>query len=130
MLLYTTYAYDAVAVTAPALAALKAGSTDPSVYVKEVAGVTKDGTLCSSYAQCRGLLTDDDPSNDDIDYDGFSGPLELDDETGDVTDAFFAVYDYTDGTRFRDFVEVKTGRETRRLEDHEAPERSLEECDL
>ena len=111
-------------------AALKAKSTDPSVCVKEVAGVTKDGTPCSSHAQRRGFLTDGDPSNDDIDYDGFSGPLELDDETGNVTDAFFAVYDYTDGTRFRDFVEARNGREARRLEEREAPERSLEECDL
>ena len=90
-LLYSTHTYDAVVVTA--LAALKAKSTDPSVYVSEVAGVTKEGTKCRSYAECRELLADGDPSNDDIDYDGISGPLEID-ETGDLGDAFFAVYTY------------------------------------
>ena len=124
---YTTYAYDAVVVMA--LAALKAGSTDPSVYVKEVAGVTRGGTLCSDYAECRGLLTDDDPSNDDIDYDGLSGPLELDGETGNVTDAFFAVYTYDgEGGRERDFVEVRDGEIITHLEVHEPPERPLREC--
>ena len=90
-LLYSTHTYDAVVVMA--LAALKAGSTDPSVYVSEVAGATKGGTKCRSYAECRGLLADGDSSNDDIDYDGISGPLEID-ETGDVGDAIFAVYTY------------------------------------
>ena len=124
---YTTYAYDAVVVMA--LAALKAKSTDPSVYVKEVAGVTRGGTLCSDYAECRGLLTDDDPSNDDIDYDGLSGPLELDGETGNVTDAFFAVYTYDgEGGRERDFVEVRDGEIITHLEVHEPPERPLREC--
>ena len=123
---YTTYAYDAVVVMA--LAALKAESTDPSVYVSEVAGVTRDGTKCRSYAECRGLLTDGDTSNDDIDYDGLSGPLELDDETGNVTDAFFAVYTYDgEGGRERNIVEVDEG-ELRDLHVSEAPERPLREC--
>lgn len=90
-LIYSTHTYDAVVVMA--LAALKAESTDPSVYVSEVAGVTGGGTKCRSYAECRRLLTDDDPSNDDIDYDGISGPIEID-EIGDVGDAIFAVYTY------------------------------------
>ena len=124
---YTTYTYDALVVMA--LAALKAGSTDPSVYVKEVAGVTKGGTLCSSYAQCRGLLTDGDPSNDDIDYDGLSGPLELNGETGNVGDAFFAVYTYDgEGGRERNFVEVRDGEILHPDNVREPPERPLREC--
>ena len=90
-LLFSTHTYDAVVVMA--LAALAAGSVDPSVYVSEVADVTEGGTKCRSYAECRRLLTDGDSSNDDIDYDGISGPLEID-ETGDVGDAIFAVYTY------------------------------------
>ena len=85
---YATYTYDAVVIMA--LAALAAGSTDPSRYVHEVANVTRGGTQCANYAECRELLTDGDPSNDDIDYEGFSGPIELDPDTGNVTDAFFA----------------------------------------
>ena len=120
---YTTYAYDAVVVMA--LAALAAGSTDPSAYVKEVAGVTRDGTLCSSYAQCAALLAD----GVDIDYDGLSGPIELDPDTGNVTDAFFAVYTYDGkGGRERDFVEVRDGEIVTHLEVHEPPERPLREC--
>ena len=125
-LLYTTYAYDAVVVMA--LAALKAGSTDPSVYVREVAGVTRGGTQCETYAECRGLLTDGDSQNDDIDYDGLSGPLELDEETGNVTDAFFAVYTYDGkGSRVKDFVEIIDG-EINKLNVSEPPERPLTEC--
>lgn len=90
-LLYSTHTYDAVVVMA--LAALKAESADPSVYASEVAGVTKGGTKCGSYAECRRLLLDGDSSNDDIDYDGISGPLEID-GTGDLGDAIFAVYTY------------------------------------
>ena len=85
---YNDEAYDAVVVMA--LAALAAGSTDPATYVSRMADVTKGGTSCSSYAQCAGLLTDDDASNDDIDYCGHTGPLELD-ENGDPTIGYFVV---------------------------------------
>ena len=90
-LVFTAHTYDAVVVMA--LAALKAGSADPSVYVREVAGVTKGGTRCRSYAECRGLLVDDDPSNDDIDYEGISGPIDFD-ENGNISRGFYAVWTY------------------------------------
>ena len=130
---YATYTYDAVVVMA--LAALAAGSTDPSRYVREVANVTKEGTKCESYAECRGLLADGDPSNDDIDYEGLSGPIDLDGDTGNVTDAFYAVYTY-DGTidgdgrsgRMRDFEEVVNGELRPLIPAHERPERPLREC--
>ena len=130
---FATYAYDAVVIMA--LASLAAGSADPSRYVHQVANVTKGGTKCESYAKCRELLTDDDSSNDDIDYEGLSGPLELDPDTGNVTDAFFAVYTY-DGTidedgfsgRVRDFEEVRNGELRPLVPAHEEPERPLREC--
>ena len=130
---YATYTYDAVVVMA--LAALAAGSTDPSRYVREVANVTREGTKCESYAECRRLLTDADSSNDDIDYEGLSGPIDLDGNTGNVTDAFYAVYTY-DGTidgdgrsgRARDFEEVKNGKLRPLIPAHERPERPLREC--
>ena len=130
---YSTYTYDAVVVMA--LAALAAGSTDPSRYVREVANVTKGGTKCESYAECRRLLTDADSSNDDIDYEGLSGPIDLNENTGNVTDAFFAVYTY-DGTidddgrsgRVRDFEEVVNGKLRPLIPAHERPERPLREC--
>ena len=85
---YNDEAYDAVVIMA--LAALAAGSTDPAEYVSRMAAVTKGGTPCSSYARCAALLTDGDASNDNIDYCGHTGPIELD-ENGDPTVGYFAV---------------------------------------
>ena len=91
-LVFTAHTYDAVVVMA--LAALAAKSTDPSRYVSEVANVTGGGTKCRSYAECRGLLADGDPSNDDIDYEGLSGPIDLDGDTGNISRGFYAVWTY------------------------------------
>ena len=122
-LLYTTYAYDAVVIMA--LAALVAGSTDPSVYVHQIADVTKDGTQCGTYAECAGLVR----NGADIDYDGLSGPLALDEETGDVTDAWLAVYTYNDdGSRVRDFVEVRDGERVDHLDANEPTDLPLDKC--
>ena len=87
--LYSTHIYDAVVVMA--LASLKAGSTAPSVFRAEVAGVTRGGAKCASYAECRALLEANPMA--DIDYDGLSGPLELN-EFGDLTDGLFTIYTY------------------------------------
>ena len=87
--LYSTHIYDAVVVMA--LASLKAGSTEPSVFAAEVGGVTRGGAKCTSYAECRARLRTDPRA--DIDYDGLSGPLELD-EFGDLTDGLFTIYTY------------------------------------
>ena len=88
---YGDEAYDAVVVMA--LAALAVKSTDPEEYVSQMANVTKEGTLCTSYRQCAGLLTDDDASNDDIDYCGRTGRIELK-ENGDPTTGYFVVKTY------------------------------------
>ena len=88
---YGDEAYDAVVVMA--LAALAVKSTDPEEYVSQMANVTKEGTLCTSYKQCAGLLTDDDASNDDIDYCGRTGRIELK-ENGDPTTGYFVVNTY------------------------------------
>ena len=91
-LVFTAHTYDAVVVMA--LAALAAKSDDPSRYVSEVANVTGEGTKCRSYAECRRLLADGDPSNDDIDYEGLSGPIDLDGNTGNISRGFYAVWTY------------------------------------
>jgi branched-chain amino acid transport system substrate-binding protein len=56
-----------------ALAAEAAGTDDPTVFKDEIVGVTKDGTKCTSFAECRRLVAE----GQDIDYDGASGPLEF-----------------------------------------------------
>lgn len=60
-------------VTIIALAAEVAGTDDPSVFKDEIVGVTKEGTQCASFAECRPLVAD----GQDIDYQGASGPLEF-----------------------------------------------------
>ncbi len=71
-------AYDCVVVLS--LAYLAAGSASGPDFVAAVSGLTRDGQKCFSYAECAELLA----SGVDIDYDGVSGPLELD-EVGDPT---------------------------------------------
>lgn len=88
---FTAHAYDAVVILA--LAALSAGSNDPSVYVSEIRKVTRDGAKCQSYATCAAALTDETTVNDDIDYEGLSGPIDLD-ENGDITDGLYVVEVY------------------------------------
>jgi ABC-type branched-subunit amino acid transport system substrate-binding protein len=69
--IYGGQVYDCVIVIA--LAAEAAQSADPAVFNDEIENVTKDGTECSSFEECRDLLAD----GEDIDYTGASGPLDL-----------------------------------------------------
>ena len=95
---FTTHTYDAV--VAMALASLSAESTDPSQYVSEMANVTRGETPCISYAQCSAALEDETTANDDINYEGLSGPIEFN-ENGDIEKGFYLVYTY-DSTGKRD----------------------------
>ncbi len=88
---FTVHAYDAV--VAVALAALSAGSDDPSEYVSEMAGVTGGGNPCLTYAECAAALTDETTSNDDINYEGVSGPIDFD-EDGNIAAGCYYVYTY------------------------------------
>ena len=88
---FTVHTYDAV--VAVALAALSAGSDDPSEYVSEMAGVTGGGNRCLTYAECAAALTDETSTNDDIDYEGISGPIDFD-EDGNIAAGCYYVYTY------------------------------------
>ncbi|GAB3491782.1 ABC transporter substrate-binding protein [Nocardiopsis coralliicola] len=81
--------YDCVNLAA--LAAEQAGSTDPAEFVGEMEAVSKDGTECSAFEECKQLIAD----GEDIDYQGVSGPINFD-ENGDVTQATFQVYGFDD----------------------------------
>ncbi|MXW22464.1 MAG: amino acid ABC transporter substrate-binding protein [Candidatus Dadabacteria bacterium] len=100
---FAVHAYDAV--VAVALAALSAGSNDPSEYVSEMADVTGGGNRCLSYAECAAAITDETAANDDIDYEGVSGPIEFD-EDGNIGAGCYSVYTYD-----------ATGGRTRRIFD-------------
>jgi branched-chain amino acid transport system substrate-binding protein len=69
--LFAAHAYDCAVVLA--LAAEAAGSDDPSKLVRRMIDVTRDGTACSTFAECKTLLV----AGTDVAYDGASGPLDL-----------------------------------------------------
>ena len=87
---YGGQAYDCVVVLA--LAALATGSTAGPDVIDHVQAVTRGGQKCFSYAECAGLIAE----GADIDYDGVSGPLELDD-VGDPTFGRYIIAEFIDG---------------------------------
>ena len=68
---FSAHMYDCLAVLT--LAAQVAQSADPTVYVDEIIGVTRDGEKCSLIADCLEMVW----AGTDIDYDGASGPLDF-----------------------------------------------------
>jgi len=85
--IFSAHKYDCLMVMK--LASEVAGSTDPSVFVSEVIGVTIGGTKCSLYDECSALIA----QGEDIDYDGASGPLEFTD-VGEPGVGAYDVYEY------------------------------------
>lgn len=92
--------YDCVVVMA--LAAEAAQSPDAEVFQEEVAGVTMDGTECTTYADCLALLQE----GEDIDYNGVSGPLDFT-EAGEPGTASIEVYEFDDAGELQT-LEVRT----------------------
>jgi len=90
---YGPESYDAVILIA--LAAEAAGTTDSAAIRDEMVGVSRDGTKCTSFAECKELIA----AGEDIDYDGVSGPIEWD-EVGDLTAATIGIYQYGPDNRY------------------------------
>jgi len=84
---YAGETYDAVIVSA--LAAEVAGSDEGTAVGAEIPGVTREGTKCTTFEECKQLVED----GEDIDYDGQSGPIEMDD-AGDPQQANFQILIY------------------------------------
>lgn len=84
---YGPETYDAIIITA--LAAEVAGTDDPVTIAAEINGVTRDGTTCTTFAECRDLVAE----GEDIDYDGAGGPYTFGD-AGEPTEASFAILQY------------------------------------
>ncbi len=84
---YGAQSYDATMLTA--LAAEAAGDDAGLALSKEIINVSKDGTACTTYAECDKLLKD----GEDIDYNGISGPVDLND-TGSVSKATIGIQLY------------------------------------
>ncbi len=88
---FSHHSYDALVLMA--LASLAAKSDDPEVYVDYMKPVSEVGETCESYRECADLLTDGDENNNDINYEGVSGPIDFND-VKDITKGFYAVYEY------------------------------------
>lgn len=84
---YAAESYDAAIVIA--LGAVAAQSDAGTAIAAELPGVTREGTECTTYADCVALLEE----GEDIDYNGVSGPIELSD-AGDPQEATIGIFEY------------------------------------
>jgi branched-chain amino acid transport system substrate-binding protein len=92
---YGPETYDAVIIMA--LAAERAGTDNPAEVAKNINGVTRHGTACTSFVECRNLIAD----GEDIDYNGQSGPQEFS-TAGEPTVARIAIVSFGDDNRIDD----------------------------
>lgn len=86
---YAPESYDAVMIVA--LAAEAAGDDSGLAIGDNIRQVSGDGEKCTDYAGCLALLKD----GKDIDYDGQSGPIDLN-AVGDPGKAVMGIYTYGD----------------------------------
>lgn len=85
---YGPESYDATALIA--LAAIAGGAIDSETIKNNLVEVSRGGTKCTGFTECAQLLADGET---DIDYEGYSGPIEFSD-AGDVTAATIGIYEY------------------------------------
>ncbi|KRF17359.1 amino acid ABC transporter substrate-binding protein [Nocardioides sp. Soil797] len=98
---YAAESYDGTVLMG--LAAIAADSDAGPALAKELVSVSRDGTKCTTFKECKDLLVD----GEDIDYDGFSGPVDFL-PNGDPGTAYIGIYQYKpDGTY--EFVEASQG---------------------
>ena len=90
---YAAQSYDAAVIIA--LAAIAAGDDDGTAVGSEIINVTKDGTQCSSFEECKTLLEE----GEDIDYEGVSGPTDMND-TGSPSSGTIGIQLYKKGNKY------------------------------
>ena len=100
---YAAESYDAVMLVA--LAAEAAKSDAGTAVAKQLEAVSKGGTKCKGFKQCVDLVK----AGTDIDYDGVSGPVELDNK-GNPTEATIGIYTYGPDGKLLEKVDYKTGK--------------------
>jgi branched-chain amino acid transport system substrate-binding protein len=104
--IFSAYYYDCAIVTA--LAAQQAQSLKPADIAAAIPKVVAVGEACHTYADCKALLD----AGKDIDYNGASGRLDLDDR-GHVLTGYYDVWQYDaqgkDATL--DVPQIRIGRE-------------------
>ncbi|MDN5894941.1 MAG: ABC transporter substrate-binding protein [Nocardioides sp.] len=98
---YAAESYDGTVLMG--LAAIAADSDAGPAIAKELVNVSRDGTKCTSFKECKGMLEE----GEDIDYDGYSGPVDFL-PNGDPGSAYIGIYQYKpDGTY--EFVKASKG---------------------
>jgi branched-chain amino acid transport system substrate-binding protein len=78
-----------------ALAATAAGSDAGKAVGSELINISRDGTVCTEYSECVDLLD----QGEDIDYDGVSGPCDLND-TGSPSKATIGIFKYANDNTY------------------------------
>jgi branched-chain amino acid transport system substrate-binding protein len=84
---YAPQAFDCMTIIG--LAAQQAKSNNPEIFKNDMISVTKGGTKCSAFADCKRLIN----NGTDIDYQGVSGPVDLI-PAGEPGEATIEVYSY------------------------------------
>jgi branched-chain amino acid transport system substrate-binding protein len=95
---YGPETYDALVVLA--LAAEAAGTDQADEVARQINAVTRDGTKCTTYQQCKDLIA----AGTDIDYDGASGPLEFA-KPGEPAAASYGIYTWNQDNTVSDTPE-------------------------
>ena len=101
-LLYGPESYDAVIISA--LAAIAAGDDSGEAIGANIADVTREGTKCTTFEECKTLLED----GEDIDYDGKSGPADMTD-SGSLSAGTYGIYEYTGGENAYEQIDTVSG---------------------
>ncbi|HSS68260.1 MAG TPA: ABC transporter substrate-binding protein [Nocardioidaceae bacterium] len=96
---YGAQSYDATIMTA--LAATAANDDSGESIASKLIEISKDGTPCSEYSECVGLLE----SGEDIDYEGASGPCDLND-SGSVAKATIGIQLYGQDNTYKQIDSV------------------------
>jgi ABC-type branched-subunit amino acid transport system substrate-binding protein len=90
---YGPESYDATVMSA--LAATAADSDAGKAIGSELINISRDGTVCTEYSQCVDLIE----QGEDIDYDGVSGPCDLND-TGSPSKATIGIFKYANDNTY------------------------------
>ncbi len=83
---YGPESYDAAIITG---LAIEEAQTDGVAYADKINGITRDGTKCTTFQECKDLIA----AGEDIDYDGASGPLEFS-GNGEPTQASYGILEF------------------------------------
>ena len=101
-LLYGPESYDAVIISA--LAAIAAGDDSGEAIGANIVDVTREGTKCTTFAECKTLLEE----GEDIDYDGKSGQADMTD-TGSLAAGTYGIYEYSGGENAYEEIDKVSG---------------------